>query len=75
MISFLSTIRENTDSCADQYKCATSLYLMSVLSQRHLIIFYGGRSTPVHGKEVVGGLNAITKRFLYQLMSTVKLPG
>ena len=28
-----------------------------------------------HGKEVVDGLNAIDKRYMYQLMSTVQLPG
>ena len=48
---------------------------MSVLSQRHSIIFYWGISAPGHGKEVVGGLNTIGKRYMYQLISTVQLPG
>ena len=48
---------------------------MSVLSQRHSIIFDRGISEPVHGKEVVDGLNSIDKRYMYQLMSNVKLPG
>ena len=29
LTSTLSTIWENTDSCAEQYICSTSLYLMS----------------------------------------------
>ena len=63
----------NIDGCAEQYRCDTALYLISVLSQRHSIIFYRGISAPGHGKEVVGGLNSIDKRHMYQLMSTVKL--
>ena len=59
MMSALSTIWENNDGCAEQYICATALYLMSVLSQRHSIIFYRGISAPGNGKEVVDGLNAI----------------
>ena len=54
----LSTIWENTDGCAEKYRCATALYLMSVLSQCHSIIFYWGISAPIHVKEVVDGLNA-----------------
>ena len=48
---------------------------MSVLSQSHSIIFDRGISASVNGKEVVDGLNAIDKRYMYQLMYTVQLPG
>ena len=48
---------------------------MSVLSQRHSIIFDRGISAPGHGKEVVDVINAIDKRYMYQLMSTVQLQG
>ena len=48
---------------------------MSVLSQRHSIIFDRGISAPGHGKEVVDSINVIYKRYMYQLMSTVQLPG
>ena len=70
-MSTLSTIWENADGCAEQYRCVTALYLMSFLSQRNSIIFDRGISAPGHGKEVVGGLNAVDKRYRYQLMSTV----
>ena len=50
LMSTLSTIWENTDGCTEQYRCVTSLYLMSVLSQRHSIIFDWGIISPGHGK-------------------------
>ena len=75
LISALSKIWENNDGCAEQYWCSTTIYLMSVLSQRHSIIFDCGISAPGHVKEVVGGLNSIDKRYMYQLMYTVQLPG
>ena len=74
-MSALSTIWKNTDGCAEQYICATSLYLMSVFPQRHSIIIDRGISAPGHGKEVVYGINAIDKRYMYQLMSPFQLPG
>ena len=48
---------------------------MSVMSQCYSVIIEHGISAPVNGKEVVDGLNAIDKRYIYQLMSTVQLPG
>ena len=73
-MSTLSTIWENTYVCADQYRCASALYLVSVLSQCHSIIFDRGISAPGHGKDVVDSLNAIGKLYMYQLMSNVQLP-
>ena len=32
-------------------------------------------SAPGHGKEAIDGINAIDKRYIYQLMSNVQLPG
>ena len=74
-MSALSAIWENTDGCADQYRCATALYLMSFLSQSHSIIFDWYISAPGHGKEVVEGLNSVDKRYMYQWMSNVQFPG
>ena len=48
---------------------------MSVMSQTYSIIIDWGISAPGHGKEVVYGLNAFGKRYIYQLMSKVQLPG
>ena len=74
-MSALSTIWGNTDGCTEQYICATSLYLMLVLSQSHSIIFDWAISAPEHGKEVVDGINSVDKRYMYKLRSTVQLPG
>ena len=75
MTSTLSTIWKNTDGCAEQYICASALYLMSVLSQCFSIIIDRGISAPGHGKYVVDGINAIGNRCMYQLMFNVQLPG
>ena len=74
MTSTLSTIWENNDGCAEKYRWALALYLISVLSQSHPIIIDRGISSPGHGKEVVASLNVIDKHYMYQLMSNVKLP-
>ena len=39
------------------------------------IIIYQGISAHGHGKEVVDGINEIDKRYIYQLISNVQLPG
>ena len=71
----LSTIWENTDGCAEKYRCASALYLMSVISQTNSLIIDRVIIAPGHVKEVVDGLNAVDKRYIYQLMSKVQLPG
>ena len=48
---------------------------MSVISQTYSLIIDCGISAPGHGKEVDDGLNAVDKRYIYQLMSKVQLPG
>ena len=48
---------------------------MSVMSQTYSIIIDRGISTPGNGKEVVDGLNYVDKRYIYQLISKVQLPG
>ena len=45
------------------------------MSQTHSIIIDRGISAHGHGKEVVDGLNAVDKRYIYQLISKVQLPG
>ena len=45
------------------------------MSQCHSIIFDQGIIAPGHGKEVVDVPNATNKRYMYQLMSNVQLPG
>ena len=46
-----------------------------MISQTYSIIIDRGISAPEHGKEVVDELNAVDKRYIYQLMFKVQLPG
>ena len=39
------------------------------------IIIDRGISAPGHGEEVVDGLNAVDKRYIYKFVSTLQLPG
>ena len=48
---------------------------MPVLSQSHSVIINRSISAPGYGKEVVDGINAIGKRYMYQLMYDVQLTG
>ena len=48
---------------------------MSVMSQCYSIIIDWYISAPGHGKEVVDGINAVDKSYIYQLISKVQLPG
>ena len=43
-----STIWETTDGCAEQYRCASAMYLMSVISQTYSLIIDRGISAPGH---------------------------
>ena len=45
------------------------------MSQTYSIIIDCGISAPGHRKEVVDVLNAVDKRYLYQLMSRVQIRG
>ena len=71
----MSKIWEKIYGCAKQYRCASALYLMWVMSHCYSIIIYWGISAPGHDKEVVDVINAVDKRSIYQLMSTIRLPG
>ena len=46
-----------------------------MLSQAFSFIIYHGISSLGHSREVVDCFNAFEKRFIFQLMSTVQLPG
>ena len=75
MSAKLSTIWSNTDDCSENYRCATALYLISMLSQAFYVIIYRGISAPVCGREVLYLINSINKSFLFKLISTVQVTG
>ena len=51
----------------------TSTDIYNAYQQTYSLIIDRGISAPVHGKEVVDELNAVDKRYIYQLMSKVQL--
>ena len=57
LVSGKSTVWEYTDDCENQYMCALSIYLMTVLSSSYGVIMDRAINAPVHGKNVVDGLN------------------
>ena len=63
-----STIMEETDGCAKQYRCASAINLLSMLSMKYNIVIDRAVGAPGHGKDVVDGLNAVDKRYLKQCM-------
>ena len=70
-----STIWENTDRCDDKYRCATALYLSSMLSHVYNIVIDSDVGAPGYGEDFINGLNSTNKRFLSMLMITVQLLG
>ena len=50
---------DQTDEFAKQSRCSIAYYLMSFISKSYKIIFDRAIDTPVYGKDVVYGFNAI----------------
>ena len=75
MIEQLSTILwEIADGCTKQYCCATTIYLLSLLSKEYNIVIDRAVGAPGHGKDVVDGLNAVDKAFLKKAIMGNKNP-
>ena len=67
-MSGMSTVLEDTDRCAKQYRCALAIYLMTVFSSSYGIIMDRAINAPGHGNNVVDGLNTTDKRYLKSKM-------
>ena len=67
-MSGISTVWEDTDGCAKKYKCALAIYLMTVLSSSYGITMDRTINAPVHGNNVVYGLNATDTNYLKDKM-------
>ena len=65
----------NIDGCAEQYRCVTAIYLLSIFSHAYNIIIDCGVGAPGHGRELFYGLNATNKRFIFMLITTLPLLG
>ena len=64
LVSGTSTLWEDTNGCAKQYRCALGIYLMTVLSSSYGSIMDFAINAAGHGKNVVYGLNATDKHHL-----------
>ena len=58
------TMWDQTDGCSKHYICSIDYYMMSFLSKAYKIVLDGAADTPGRGKDVLGGFNAIQKRYL-----------
>ena len=71
----ICTIWENMDGCAEQYRCITALYVLSMLEHAYNIIIDCVVGPPVHGREVVDVFNDTEKCLFSMLMANVQLYG
>eukprot|EP00957_Ditylum_brightwellii_P154433 11751932-Ditylum_brightwellii.AAC.1 len=58
---------EETDGCAKQYRCASVINLLSILSINHNIVIDRAVGAPGQEKDVFDGLNAVDKSFCCQV--------
>eukprot|EP00957_Ditylum_brightwellii_P112676 8589324-Ditylum_brightwellii.AAC.1 len=56
-----STILEETDGCAKQYRCASAINVLIMLSMKYNIVIDRAVGAPGRGKDVADGLNAVDK--------------
>ena len=63
------------DGCANHYRCATSLFLLSILLQSYNTIIDFGNSAPGQGKIGCRWPECYIKFYIYHIMATVQLPG
>ena len=66
---------DQTDGCANEYRCSIAYYLMSYLSKSYQIFLDRAVDTQGHGKDVVGGFNAVQKRYLATCLRMRSTPG
>ena len=62
------TIMDHTDRCVSQYKSATAILFMTVLSATSGLVIDRMTHAPSHGKGKVNGLAAVAKKILLLCM-------
>ena len=60
----MSTMWEDMDGCSKQYQCGTAMYFLSMLAFSFNIVNDRAIGAPGHRKDIIDGLNAVTKHFL-----------
>ena len=69
-----STMFENIDGSATQYRNGTGMNHLSSLAVKFEVVIDRAVGAPGHGKDVVDGLNAVDKRFLRKAMLRANHP-
>ena len=70
----ISTILKDKCGCSEQYRCATTIYLLAMLADAYNTIIGCSFGATWHGREIIDGLNK-TYFFLSMLIIMVQLPG
>ena len=60
----LKELLDNTDGCAEQYKCGTGLFMLWKLAKERNIVFDRAIGAGGHGKRIIDGLGGDLKHFL-----------
>ena len=60
----LKELLDNTDGCAEQYKCGTALFMLWKLAKERNIVFDRVIGAGGHGKRIIDGLGGDLKHFL-----------
>ena len=55
---------DQTDGCANQYRCSIAHYMMYFLSESYQNFLDRAVDTPGHVKDVVDGFNSVQKQYL-----------
>ena len=71
LVSSMSTFWEDTNACANQYRCALDIYSTTVLSSSYGIIMDREINAPGHGNNVADGINATDKIYLKEEMEII----
>ena len=71
LVSGMSTVWEETDGRAKQYRCALAIYLITLLSYSYSITMDRVINAPVHGNNVVDGINTTDTFYLKEKLELI----
>jgi hypothetical protein len=63
-----------TDGWAKQYRCATAIHLLSMLSVKYGITIDRQVGAPGHGKDIINGINAVNKNYISKSFCKTNMP-
>jgi hypothetical protein len=65
---------DDTDGCAKQYRYATAIYLLSMLSVQFNMTIDRQVGTPGHGKGIIDGINAVDNNYIAKCFCVTNTP-